>query len=699
MIFLVEFSPLLPVWVLSALAGLACLILGFAAWRRLAGVFLRGLAVCVVLAALANPSLREEERIPIPDIGFLVVDRSDSMAIGARPVQLEEAERIMRERLQGLAANPDAPLEIQVIEVDATDVPEGHEAGSYVLTALQAAAVEVAPDRIAGALILSDGQIHDAESFTAFPAPVHLLLVGQQQEWDRRLVVTQAPAFGIVGEEVSLTIRVEENGAVPAAGGRIPLVVALDGQTVSTVPVPLNRDISFTVAITRAGQNVLQMTLPVGEGELTDRNNTALVAINGVRDRLRVLLVSGEPHPGGRTWRNLLKADPSVDLVHFTILRPPEKRDGVPVFEMSLIAFPTRELFMEKIDEFDLIIFDRYRRRGVLPLPYLANIERYVDEGGAVLIATGPAFAGVESLYRTPLRDIMPAEPTARILEEGYLPRINDLGIRHPVTSGLLDAAPRPVLEDGTPGWGRWFRMIELEARRGDVVMEGPDQSPLLILDRYGAGRVAMLASDHAWLWSRGYEGGGPQQELLRRLAHWLMKEPELEEDVLVATGDTGNGLLIERRSLRADSAEVAVTRPDDSQFVTSLAEVSPGRFLGQADVTQDGLYRLQSDGLERVVAVGPAAPQEFINPLASPEVFAPVTEATGGGVVRVVESLPRLRRVSEGRSTAGRGWLGLIERGSYRVEDVHFIPLAPGWLVLLLIGALTIGAWRIESR
>ena len=98
--------------------------------------------------------------------------------------------------------------------------------------------------------------------------------------------------------------------------------------------------------------------------------------INGVRDRLRVLLVSGEPHAGERTWRNLLKSDASVDLVHFTILRPPEKQDGVPVDELSLIAFPTRELFIEKIEDFDLIIFDRYRRRGILPSLYLENIAQ-----------------------------------------------------------------------------------------------------------------------------------------------------------------------------------------------------------------------------------------------------------------------------------------------------------------------------------
>jgi hypothetical protein len=297
--------------------------------------------------------------------------------------------------------------------------------------------------------------------------------------------------------------------------------------------VPVNRSVTLPVTLQRGGLNVLQIATPEVEGELTGRNNGAIVSINGVRDRLRVLLVSGEPYAGERTWRNLLKSDSAVDLVHFTILRPPDKQDFVPVFELSLIAFPTQELFMEKVDEFDLIIFDRYKRRGILPNLYLENVARYVREGGALLISSGEDFAGAESLYRSPLREVMPVEPTARVIEEGFHPTVSEVGRRHPVTEGLEAHAPRPPEEDGTPGWGRWFRLAEVQAIGGNTVMEGPEGRPLLVLDRQGEGRVAMLTSDQAWLWSRGFEGGGPQLELLRRLAHWMMGEPELEEEAL----------------------------------------------------------------------------------------------------------------------------------------------------------------------
>ena len=147
--------------------------------------------------------------------------------------------------------------------------------------------------------------------------------------------------------------------------------------------------------------------------ELTTRNGKAVVAIEGVRDKLRVLLVSGEPHPGERMWRNLLKSDANVDLVHFTILRPPEKAvDGTPINELSLIAFPVADLFGRKIKDFDLIIFDRYSSQAILPRFYLDNIVAYVREGGALLMAEGPAFGTPEdSTPRRSARSRPPGRP------------------------------------------------------------------------------------------------------------------------------------------------------------------------------------------------------------------------------------------------------------------------------------------------
>ncbi|MFN3614945.1 MAG: hypothetical protein ACK4WC_10340, partial [Rubrimonas sp.] len=388
-------------------------------------------------------------------------------------------------------------------------------------------------------------------------------------------------------------------------------------------------------------------------------------------------------------------SDPSVDLVHFTILRPPSKQDGTPVYELSLIAFPTRELFMEKVDEFDLIIFDRYRRRGILPTPYIENVARYVRDGGAVLLAEGDAFSGVESLYRTPLAGVIPARPTARVFEQGFWPTVTETGHRHPVTAGLT-----PETSGDDPPWGRWFRHVEIEPLGGDVVMTGAQDSPLMVLDRVGDGRIAILASDHAWLWTRGVEGGGPQAELLRRLAHWLMKEPELEEEALTASA-IGGRLTVERRSIGDGPQTLTVETPSGARLTAPFAAVGPGLWRAILDTDEQGLHRLDDGDMQAVVAIGASSPREFENPVSTADLLLPLVRATGGAIQRIGagEVIPDIRRVREGRAVEGRGWIGVPRREAYAVRDVRLTALAPGWLMLLLTAALLLAAWRVEGR
>ena len=522
------------------------------------------------------------------------------------------------------------------------------------------------------------------------------LLTGQPDDWDRRLIVRNAPAFAILGEEVNLTLRVEDQGAAPQAAS-VPLSISIDGDTPVIVQIPVGEDIQLPVTLPHGGMNVLQFSIPDAEGELTTRNNAAVVQINGVRDRLRVLLVSGEPHPGERTWRNLLKSDSSVDLVHFTILRPPEKQDGVPVNELSLIAFPTRELFLEKINDFDLIIFDRYRRRGILPSAYLDNIRAYVEQGGAVLISSGPEYGSAESIYRSPLGQILPGAPTARVFEEGFVPQITDLGARHPVTEGLDALSPNPDGEG--PGWGRWFRLIDMVVpKEAMTVMSGLDDRPLLVLNRVGEGRVALLASDQSWLWDRGYEGGGPQLELLRRLAHWMMKEPELEEEALWVE-PTGQTMRIIRRTLDLETGDVVVTHPDGTETTLTLQEVSPGRFEAIWEAPEIGLYRLDDGEETAVIALGPAAPREFEQTIADGALLAPLVAGTRGAIVPISAGDVNIRTIREGRPAAGRGWIGITPRQAFRTAEINITPLLPAWAFLLLASLLMIGAWLREGR
>ena len=677
----VIFDPLLPIWLIAVLAALVASGLALALWRGLAGWPFRALAGLVILAALMGPAYQQEERTALSDIVLIVEDQSASQDLTDRATRTAEAADTLTARLE-------ARGNTEVRRVQVPDAPEN--GGTQAMTALAQAMAEEPLGRIAGVILLSDGRIQDVERAPDIPAPLHLLHTGREGDWDRRLRIDNAPAFAILGEEVQMTLTVTDEGAAPTGVMSVPLDISVDGAEPRRFEVPLGEEITLPLMLPHGGRNVLQFTTPAAPGELTDRNNTALVQINGVRDRLSVLLVSGQPHPGTRTWRNLLKSDSAVDLVHFTILRPPEKQDGVPVRELSLIAFPTRELFLEKVDDFDLIIFDRYRRRGILPNVYLENIRQYVENGGAVLFAAGPDFAGAESIYRGPFEAIIPARPTARVVEDGYLPKVTDLGERHPVTAGL----DREFAGD----WGRWLRQVEVTQTAGDVVMSGADDRPLLLLDRVGEGRVALLASDHAWLWGRGFEGGGPQLELLRRLAHWMMKEPELEEEALWAEA-TGQQMRVIRRSLTEDVGPVTITTPSGEVVERPLEEVSPGRFETLFDGPEIGLYRLENGDQSAVIGLGPAAPVEFERTIASAEVLQPEIDATNGGVWALEDGVPAIRAVREGRPAAGRGWIGITPRGAYETQSLRQMAIMPPWLVLLLVSGLILGGWLREGR
>ena len=691
-----RFDPLLPWWTIAALAVLALLVAGFALWRGLRGWAWRGLAGIAAALALACPALEIGSRTGLSDIVILIDDRSASQTLPERTAQADAAVDAMTRQIGAL---PNTELR---------RVTVGDNDDGTLLATEMARAIAAEPEtRLAGVIAVTDGRLHDPAMLPATaPAPVHVLLTGRSQDWDRRLVIEEVPAFALIDQEVTIRLRIEDQGAVPpeARSGSVNLRLSVDGEDEQVLNVPLGTSISLPLTLDHAGQNVVQIGFDApavdepGGGELTDRNNSAAISINGVRDRLRVLLVSGEPHAGERTWRNLLKSDAAVDLIHFTILRPPDKSDGVPVNELSLIAFPTQELFMERIEDFDLIIFDRYSVRGILPPDYYDNITRYVEDGGAILVSAGPEMAGVESLYLSPLGRILPARPTGQVLEQPYLPRLTDDGRRHPVTAGL------PGGEGEDPTWGRWLRMATVTPDPdAQVAMTGVDGQPLLILDRVGEGRVALLTSDQVWLWGRGFEGGGPQLEMLRRIAHWSMKEPELEEEALLADVAGDLSVRFTRRTMADSAGPLIVTRPDGETEEVPLAEAGPGRFTADWTAPEPGLYRLQDGDLRRVLALGPAAPREFEQTVADAAALAPLVEGTNGGVVALSDGVPDLRTVAPGRTahgSAGLGdWIAITPREAASVTGLERRPLLPGWAWLLLVAGLILTGWLREGR
>jgi hypothetical protein len=689
----IEFLPFVSWPVLWALAGVGVVLVALLLWRARRGALLRALSYALLLLAIANPHLKQEDRQPLNDVLAVVVDDSQSQTVAGRDQRTEQIRKELEERLK---AFPN--LDTRWVH-SSSAASDGDRDGTMLFTDLGKALADVPPDRLAGVILLTDGEVHDVPANAAglgFDAPVHALITGKPGEFDRRLEVVRAPRFGIVGGEQPIEVKVIETR--PSTALYAKLTITHQGETPTTRNVRIGEKVEIPVKVDHAGANIVEIEAEAAPGELTTVNNRAVLTVEGVRENMRVLLISGEPHAGERTWRNMLKSDAAVDLVHFTILRPPEKQDGTPINQLSLIAFPTRELFQEKLDQFDLIIFDRYQRRGVLPMLYLENVAHYVERGGAVLVSAGDDYASTLSLYRTPLGEVLPAAPSGRVVEEPFKPKLTELGERHPVTHDLPGAGGEE------PSWGRWFRVVDATPSDAEVLMQGAEGKPLLVIGQRGEGRVALLLSDHIWLWARGYEGGGPYTDLLRRLAHWLMKEPDLEEETLKASS-RAQTLTLERRSIKDTIEPVTVTAPSGKEETITLDKSDPGVWRKSITAGEQGVYRVTSGKLASVVTVGNANAKELNAVTATDAVLAPILTATGGGsfwLGRTAEeaaALPRIVMLRGGNVMHGSDWLGLHKREAYHVEGVRQFPLFSGLLALALLLGLIAMTWYREGH
>jgi hypothetical protein len=683
----IAFTPLVPTLVLWLALAAIVVVAGLLLLGRARGAAIRVAALVLILLALANPSFTREDREPLSSVAAVVIDKSPSQGFGERTKETEQAQQALVDRLKQVKG-----LEVRVVEAGQAD---GETDGTRLFGALSSALSDVPTDRVAGAFLITDGRVHDIPANAAglgFSAPVHALITGRKDERDRRIAISAAPRFGIVGQVQTITYRLDDQGV---SGQSARVVVRRDGDVINERTVSSGQTVNVDIDIKHAGPNIVEIEASPLENELTLVNNRAVVAIDGVRDKLRVLLVSGEPHAGERTWRNLLKSDASVDLVHFTILRPPEKQDGTPINELSLIAFPTRELFQQKINEFQLIIFDRYARQGVLPIAYFDNIARYVRAGGAVLVSAGPDYASTTSIWRTPLDSVLPAEPVG-VTEKPFYAHLSDIGKRHPVTRGLEGSATEP------PHWSRFFRTVETRNASTPPVMTGADGKPLLLLSRYGEGRVALLLSDHIWLWARGYEGGGPHLDLLRRMSHWLMKQPDLDEEALRLLTQ-GKDLVVQRQTMADSVTPVTVTSPSGKTRELTLSTSEPGLWRSTTPADELGLWQATDGTLKALINVGPINPKEFSEVTSTTEILKPLAQATGGDARRIFDGasldLPRIVPVRASSIFRGDGWMGVRMRDASVVRGVGVLPMFAGLIGLLLLLGAFAATWLREGR
>ncbi len=646
--------------------------------------FLKFLFMLIIILSLANPVIMSENRESLPDTVAVILDLSPSQSINDRKKNALEVYENLKNQL-GKINN----LEVRYKTING-------EKGTNIFNPLSSLIGDIPDNRLAGAIIITDGQIQDVPEINAlnFPAPINFLITGNKNEYDRRLIIEESPRFGIVGEEVTIKLRVEDiNADVPNA----LVTINMNDKDKQSRSIPIGESVNITLPLERAGITSLNIEVEEGKNELTLKNNQIVISINAIRERLKVMLVSGEPNMGLRNWRNLLNSDPSVDLIHFTILRPPNKQDLTPVGELSLIPFPSRELFQLNLNSFDLIIFDQYHLRGILPQYYLKNIVEYVVNGGALLDTAGPAYAGPYSLSLSPLQSILPTEPTGEVVVEEFVPKITNYGLRHPVTANLQEINGDKIENN----WGSWFRMVEGLAVDGDVLLEGPENRPLLVLNRIGQGRVAQILSDQSWVWTRSDSNKGPQADLLRRLVHWLMKEPDLEENELSAKFEN-NTLIIRKNSLIPDLNSVKIISPSNETDLIDLEDIGSGQQIAKIPEPEPGIWKLSSGNSNISVIIGNYNSAEFNDVRATDKSIELLAESTLGSIKWINterNTSLKINHIEKNKITNNNKNIKLYKNEQFFVQSMDQIPLAPWYLALILSIVLLFLSWYRESR
>ena len=681
-------SPIIPISLLIPLILVSLVYCLYLVLRQTKGCYLRIFTIIILIIALLDPAIQDEKRQSQKSYVAIVVDRSDSQKIAQRLTQTDAALDLLKKRL---AAFPN--IEPKIIDYSTTD---NGASGTRLFDSVRTLIKEIPSDRLSGLVLLTDGIIQDIPKHIeqlGIDAPIHALVTGNKNEHDRRLELVETPRFGIVGKQQIIKARIIDTRNDK---DRVKISVKKDGQEIQSYsPVP-GDIVNIKVNIDHAGANIIELETPVISDELSSNNNKVFVSIEGARDQLKVLLVSGEPNPGERSWRNLLRSDPNVELVHFTILRPPEKVDPTPASELSLIAFPTADLFGPKINEFDLIIFDRYFNQTFLPSTYFENVKKYINNGGAFLTVVGPDYATTKGIFYSPLESILPAKPTGVVLEQGYRPSISKLGERHPVTRDLNHINNSPQT------WGHWFRQVEGQIVAGSAILNGPNDLPLLVVSRQEKGRVALLLSDQIWLWSRGFDGGGPYTELTRKLAHWLMKEPELEEEALTARAD-GNEISIIRQTMQDTVAPVTITSPSGATRDLELSQKAPGLWQGHISKDALGLWRFTSEKLSTSLQVGSQTTKETEDLLSSTDYLEPIALASGGSVRRLETrnsdiEFPRLLNLPTSKNYQGSDWIAFKDTQPSELIGVKIFPLAIGFSAMCILMLFISLSWFFEG-
>ncbi|MFB3885917.1 MAG: glutamine amidotransferase [Thermodesulfobacteriota bacterium] len=629
----ITISPVFPLWLILLLLfiGFGSVVAQYRSIREKLGrsrafslSLLRLGAITFLVAFALNPSLvaKKEHRVS-PSIAVLL-DTSQSMGQSRgseKTSRLEEARSLLTEGTTPLLKSLREKFEVRLYGMGEALRPiEAKELEGLKAQGMKGDLSESLKE-LSGknglALLLSDGNLKWNEGGPP-SLPVVTVPMGNEAEYKDILIkAVKAPSLAFRGREVAIDVTIKSYGY---AGLSLPVLLKEGGKLITAKNTRIHASPSETIVSLsfipdEVGQKNLSVSIPQQFGEGLLSNNSLNLSVKVVRDKIRVLMVSGNPSMNYRFMRIALKNDPSIDLLSFVILRTPSDILNVPAHEQSLIPFPVETLFSKEMKTFDLLIFDNLKYSLYLSPHHLESIKEFVRAGGGFAMIGGPNLFH-EGRVMTPIGEILPVrfsekEDYRRDSKTGV--RLSRAGVSHPITRLSSDIAG-----DDRQRLSFWQEMPPLDGfnllepkSSATVLLESADGIPwpILTVSHYGNGRVLFLATDYSWKWDMGMVAKGKGNlaylRLVDRMVRWLTKEPDMDPvQITLPESQRATGQEIEIRIKLSEEdlspnlrsmVSFSVLNPDGLKIDSKLRPTGqPGEYLGSFVPQKGGIYRLR---------------------------------------------------------------------------------------------------------
>ncbi len=681
----INFYPLFSNQTILLFTLIFLIILALYFYLSLKYFFLRVCIFLIFLLLITNPMINSMKKKYYNDILIVLYDKTQSVVETKKTRQLLEVKEKIENNIKKLEK-----LEVVEIEVDNLNNLNNEKIDTKIITKLQKTFEKFEKNRVAGVIIVTDGVIHDLEKIESDfeDIPMHFFLLGKKNERDRSIITESIPEYALVGKPINFIFKIIDGKFEED----IEATFILDGVEVFSETFAPNINHQINLPISHAGENLLEIKISNHPDEITFANNYKVFKINGIHEKLRVMLISGEPNMGLRNWRNILNSDPSIELLHFTILRPPSKRDLTPVRELALIPFPSQELFSADISKFSLIILDQYTLQGILPKKYLDNIVDYVINGGAILNISGQEYLGDRSLSNSPLANILPAKPES-FSTKSFIPTLTNLGKRHPITNTLENSYKNKK-------WGKWFSFIKTNQASGQTLMTA-NSHPLLIINEVSDGRIAQILSDQGWVWKKDRENKGPLLKLLRNIIHWLLKTPEFQENYLEVFKN-GDLITLNLNSLYQGNTKAIITNPMGKEISVLMKDNKNGSLIGTFESNEYGKFSLNVNDIKKDFFLGVSNSIELERVRSSDFLIDSFFKKNKNYIYSTTwlgSDIPTILKVYSKNNIAGKNWVGLLEK-KVKKNDIFVKKEFINWLLVMpLLLLLLFMCWFRENK